>query len=118
MFTDRRHHFTSPTFSYEVSTDDGQAVVHLSGELDMASAADLSACVDQLHNDDAPTVVIDLSHLDFCDSSGLRVLLTCRQNAEARGARLVLRSPPPAVRQLFELTNTDTLLGIDDAPSP
>jgi hypothetical protein len=30
----------------------------------------------------------------------------------------VLRSPPPAVRRLFELTNTDTLLGIDDAPSP
>jgi len=54
-------------------------VVHLAGELDMATA---ERALDALRGTDlraARSLVVDLADVSFCDSSGLRLLLHLRQ---------------------------------------
>ena len=54
-------------------------------------------------------VVLDLSELEFMDSTGLRVLLRARAAAEEGHWEIVLRNVPPNIRRLFDMT------GVHDA---
>jgi anti-anti-sigma factor len=55
-------------------------------------------------------LILDLSQLDFMDSTGLRLIL--RWDAEARqdGFSIGLVPGPPAVQRVFELTGTANAL--------
>jgi anti-sigma B factor antagonist len=89
-------------------------VLALAGDLDIASAPLL-----ERHLDDAATigsvrVVVDLSDVEFLDSTGLRVLLTARERLQERGQELRLRPGPPVVQRLFELTQTAGLFQFEE----
>ncbi|MEV7192102.1 ANTAR domain-containing protein [Streptomyces sp. NPDC093510] len=53
---------------------------------------------------------LDLSEVDFCDCSGLNLLLGLRQHAVKQGKTVVIRSSSPAVERLLDLTGTRALL--------
>lgn len=57
-------------------------------------------------------IVVDLSDLSFCDSSGLTALIHAQRTAAEHGRRVVLRTPPPQVRRLLEMTGADALFPI------
>jgi anti-anti-sigma factor len=57
-------------------------------------------------------VVLDLSGLEFMDSTGLRVLLRARAAAEEGRWQIYLRDVPPTIRRLFDMT------GVNDALPP
>ena len=105
----------SDAFSCTLATADGHAVVHLVGELDMASVPELRAHVEPLAAE-WPTVVLDLSRLEFCDSSGLHAFLTLSRHCEEHGTRLVLRAMTRPVRRVFELTRTNRLFQSQNNP--
>ena len=67
---------------------DGVLRVALIGELDLAVADQLSARLEQLSSDRIP-VRLDLSQLEFIDSSGIRTLLKAMQGGCRNGDRLV-----------------------------
>jgi anti-sigma B factor antagonist len=78
-------------------------VIALQGELDLATAPELER---RLHEIDAMTrgrLLIDLSGLEFMDSTGLVVLIGAERSAQANGDRLSLRRGPNQVQRLFEL---------------
>lgn len=102
-----------PLSMFVTRTDD-RVVLHLRGELDMATAPALARCLGRLGQADPDTVVVDVSHLDFCDSSGLDVLVAYNRDAQEHGARLVLRSPSDAVRRLLEITHLEHLVEDED----
>ncbi|MBV8951462.1 MAG: STAS domain-containing protein [Actinobacteria bacterium] len=91
---------------------DGRAVVQLSGELDMATAPEFVERAEPLVGT-WPTIVLDLSRLTFCDSSGLHAFIELRRRCEHAGHRLVLRAPTPAVRRVLELACADQRLTIE-----
>lgn len=57
-------------------------------------------------------VVLDLSHLNFVDSSGLGVMLSCLRSVRERGGDLRLCSMTPTVRSLFELMRMHRVFNI------
>lgn len=67
---------------------DGCVRLALVGELDLAVADHLSARFDQLSKD-AIRVRVDLSRLEFIDSSGIRTLVHAAQNGCYGGRPLV-----------------------------
>jgi len=75
--------------------------VVLLGELDMDSAPDLQHVLEELIAGGPPEIVLDLSNLDFMDSSGLAVLISCRQRLHEKGRRLRVRSLKPNVVRVF-----------------
>jgi anti-sigma B factor antagonist len=51
----------------------------------------------------AAVVALDLSKIDFMDSTGLGAMVACLRQVEARSGRLYLCNLGPKVRSLFEL---------------
>jgi anti-sigma B factor antagonist len=87
---------------------EGQRVVRLRGELDVATAPEFERALLRLRPQ-RQRVVLDLAELRFMDSTGLRILLKARRAAAEDGWILVLRSVPPNIRRLLELA------GVQDA---
>jgi anti-sigma B factor antagonist len=82
-----------------------QVVLSVSGELDMSSAPRLGSAVSEATAFDAVRrVILDLSGTEFIDSSGLRAMLSAREEFESRGCEFTLRAPSPAVTRLLEIT--------------
>lgn len=83
-------------------------IVTLVGELDYDSAELLGEEVNTALAEHAELVLIDCAELEFCDSSGLNVLLQARLAAPAAGTRLALAGVPGALERVLDLTGTTT----------
>jgi anti-sigma B factor antagonist len=74
----------------EVSEDPRSARIALYGEFDIASADDASRALQELLSRGPDAVVVDLSGLDFMDSTGVQFLVDGRDTALAHGVKLSL----------------------------
>ncbi len=91
--------------STELSTraGDGQVVVVLRGELDVAEAAKVAAALAVVAAS-GRTVIVDLEGLEFIDSSGLAALVHARQHARRAGCDLLLAAPQQQVLRMLAIT--------------
>jgi anti-sigma B factor antagonist len=92
----------------------GVLILSLSGELDLAASALLERELASAEAGRPTRVVVDLTGLEFIDSSGLRTLMQANERASENGHQLALRQGPRAVRRLFELTSTAQRFSFDD----
>lgn len=92
-------------------TDEG---FRLEGELDMATADDLSQLLRAAAADGGP-VLLDLSGISFMDSSGLRVLLEAAELIRGSGS-LVIVHPSAQVRRLLEISIPGGAPGLEVRP--
>jgi anti-anti-sigma factor len=81
----------------------GERVIRLHGELDIDTVPELERALLQSRPAEQ-RVVLDLSELQFMDSTGLRVLLRARAAAEEGRWELLMRDVPPNIRRLFDMT--------------
>lgn len=95
------------------------AVLTLSGELDHDTAEPLREALARHTGPEAERVVVDLSGLTFCDSTGLNVLLHARLAAHDAGGGVELAGLRPPVARMFEITGAHTVFrvhaGLDEA---
>ncbi|MFG3345800.1 STAS domain-containing protein [Streptomyces sp. NPDC048018] len=91
-----------------VIRDDRTAVLAVGGELDMETADLLGAHLTEQFRQGRGHLVLDLSALDFMDSSGLNVLIRAVQKARDAGGDLYLAAPTPAVRRILDITGLTT----------
>lgn len=104
---------TQLSFKTTVTAD--RAVVALEGELDVAGSAQLDAELDRIIADHAPaTIVLDLSDLEFMDSTGLRLVVLADARAKEEGRRLALVRGNPTVHRVFEITRMAERLDFED----
>lgn len=57
-------------------------------------------------------IAIDMSLVDFIDSSFLGILVSAMKDAGSKGIRIVLFSVRPNVKSIFDLTRLDKLIPI------
>ncbi len=62
-------------------------------------------------------VVVDMAGVDFCDSTGMNVLLAALRRARERGGDLVLAGPRPAVRKILQVTGLESVFTVLDDPA-
>jgi anti-anti-sigma factor len=74
------------------------------GELDIASAPGLEHSLLHALESSAPSIVLDLTAVDFIDRAGLQVLTWAASRSREDGDRLRIDCGSPAVRQLIDLT--------------
>jgi anti-sigma B factor antagonist len=93
-------------FGVSVTQRASTAIVHVVGELDLATAPILASALYEL---EAPyeRVVLDLSGLTFMDSTGLRLTVTEHQRSTADGFDLVVAGATGDVLKLLRLTGLD-----------
>ncbi|MGH6654162.1 MAG: STAS domain-containing protein [Actinocrinis sp.] len=96
----------------EIWLDRGRTVGELVGELDMYSAPRLREELLAVPAPAAYRVALDLSRLEFIDSSGLGVLIAAVKRARAGGGALCLIAPPPQVASMLRITGLDKVMPI------
>src|SRR5689334_7678156 len=87
----------------------GVDVVTLRGELDFASGEPLSSAFADL-TPGPRQVVVDLTELDFIDSSGVKMIVAAARAVEDAGGTFVLAAPRPTVRRVFEILHLEDVL--------
>lgn len=96
------------------TADDRGAVVILGGELDLESAPELDRQLREVAGASPGRLLIDLSGLEFMDSTGLSVIVHAHRDSQANGHQLALRPGPPQVQRLFELTGVRQHLSFEE----
>lgn len=81
----------------------GAPALAVSGEIDLASAPELSERLEEAILDTEGVFVIDLCDLRFIDSSGIQMLLRAMALLGREDRRLALVCPTGAVRRALEL---------------
>ncbi|AXE86418.1 MULTISPECIES: STAS domain-containing protein [Streptomyces] len=98
----------------EVREEGSSAVVTPAGELDHHTADLLREPLDDCLAKGFKRLVIDCARLEFCDSTGLNVLLGARLKAEAAGGGVALVGMQPVVARVFEITGADAVFSVHD----
>ena len=97
---------------------DDHTIVTISGEIDLYTAPRLHGELVALIADGKPArVVVDMSGVEFCDSTGMNVLLSCLRQARERGGELELAAPRPAIKKILQVTGLDAVFTIADSPA-
>ncbi len=92
----------------DVSNEGELVVTTVRGELDIASADTLGAALDKVAAEER--VVLDLSAVDFIDSSGLAVVLRQSMRRRDAGGTLHIRRPSVSVQRLLVFCCLEHLL--------
>ena len=92
---------------------DSTIVLRLSGELDLGTAPELRQRLDELSGDGV-TLRLDLSTLDFMDSTGVSLLIAATQAAQDGGPSFELVRPRGEAWRVIELTGIEDVLPFVD----
>ena len=86
-----------------------------SGEIDIAAVPMFRDHLRRLVDDGSPSIVVDLSHVRFIDSAGLRVLVDGLTRARRRDSDLRVACPSPSLRRTFEISGLDKVMNVHES---
>ncbi|MFF3425662.1 STAS domain-containing protein [Streptomyces sp. NPDC002602] len=92
---------------------DGAVILALTGELDHDTAQPLRDALDAAITPGV-RLLVDLSKLEFCDSTGLNVLLHSRITAQEAEGTLELAGLTGPVARMFRITGADGVFPVHD----
>ena len=81
------------------------SVIHLQGDLDLHSNAEVRSAVEPFLEDRGAEVYLDLQEVTFLDSSGLGTLVGLQKRANRNQSRMMLCGLSPQLDKIFEVTN-------------
>jgi anti-anti-sigma factor len=105
--------FEPPQFELsEEDLDETTAVIRVVGEIHATTAPEFSERLNSVISNGKTAVALDLTGVEFIDSTGLSVLLNgLRRVTRARGT-MVIACANPTVLRLFEITKLDSTFEI------
>ncbi|MFD5625820.1 anti-sigma factor antagonist [Streptomyces sp. NPDC127072] len=105
-----------PRLEIETRPAGDRTLVVLTGAIDLVTQPTLRDGLQAALARSARGIDLDLSGVDFCDCSGLNVLLFLRQRALAEDKTVAIQAVCAAVHRLFSVTGTLPLFAMDDEP--
>ena len=90
--------------TWTIEAVDHRVVARIEGEIDLRNGRDLVDFLARLGDVADCPVEVDLSGVDFIDSSGLKALLDVRWRLLERGSSLTLVNPSDSAQRLLDLT--------------
>lgn len=96
----------------EITVEESQVFVNLSGSLYVEEAAQLRAGLIGYIEKGHKAFVIDLGGVDYIDSSGLGMLVAIQKKALQNGGGVVIKGLHGLVKELFELTRLNKVFDI------
>lgn len=98
----------------KVSTEElegGVTRVVLDGRLDIEGAAAVDLRMNVIAGS-CKNLLLDMEHLTFLGSMGLRSILIPSQAVRRRGGKVVILAPVPMVEEVLKASNIDSLIPI------
>src|SRR5207248_7192898 len=78
---------------------------------DLTTAPELLQALTSLVDDGRRYLVVDLARLEFCDSSGLSVLVRVKNRLDEVGGEVALATPTPIVERVLEVSGLAEVFG-------
>jgi anti-sigma B factor antagonist len=107
------------TLSIEESRLGDMVLLDVVGEVDVASVREFMEAVQRAGEGDPRELWIDLTHVEFLDSTGLAVIVLAHRRLDRPVRRLSLICPKGAVRRVLEIAGVDRVVPVhasrDDA---
>ncbi|HEX4364527.1 MAG TPA: STAS domain-containing protein [Solirubrobacteraceae bacterium] len=95
----------------------GAHILNMSGELHVSTAPHFAQRFSDVIYINKTAIVLDMTAVEFIDSTGLSVMLNALRVVTQIGGRLALVCTNPTVLRLFAITNLDNTFEIfDDRP--
>src|SRR4051812_45776704 len=113
LVKERRRHDLSTTedaLDVRVEEADGAPVLYLNGDLDLVTAPLLQRRIDELLGAGHDRLLVDADSLGFCDSTGLRLLLSARRRLAERSGELLLLRTSGVLQRLLDLSGLAPLM--------
>jgi len=105
--------FASPHFELnEESLDEQTHLIAVRGEVHVSTAPEFSERLNDAIAKGMTGVVIDMTDVEFIDSTGLSVLLNALRRVTRQQGSLALAVSNPTVLRLFEITRLDSTFDI------
>jgi anti-sigma B factor antagonist len=102
-----------PDSNFPVTRSDGLAVVTTPDEIDINNAGLLGEAL--LAAAGQPVVIVDMTGTEFCDSTGLSVLVRALRQAEQTDAQLTLVVRAPGLRRMLTVSGLGSLFQTYDS---
>jgi anti-anti-sigma factor len=99
-------------------TDAAEVVISLGGEIDMLTAAELTAAVRAVLDDGPSRIVLDMSGVTFCDSQGLGTLVVLSRRAASARCVLVLTNVADFLLRVLDITGLRSALMVRNEAIP
>ena len=101
---------------FEVHREEGILLLTLYGEIDHHSAVQIRTEIDALLYEELPKkTVLDLSHIEFMDSSGLGLIMGRYALMQKLGGELTLKNPHARIVQIFTLAGLQRMVKIEES---
>lgn len=100
---------------FELTEEDsvtGTHIINVRGEIHVQTAPRFAARLTDALEKGKTAIVLDLTHVEFIDSTGLSVLLSGLRQVVAAHGRMALVCANPTVLRLFEITSLDSTFDI------
>jgi len=107
-----------PAFSWIAEEFGSMLSLSFRGALDLAVIDECAAGLEEPLNGSEQTILLDLSELEFADSTGLRFLIDTKRKTEASGKKLVIGRVSPPVLKLFEMAGLTSFFEYLDGHEP
>ena len=92
-----------------------EAVLLLTGEIDIATAGNLRDAVERLNAMRPARLVLDFGGVTFCDSQGLSTLIGLNKRVQSAGGRLVFINLGEFMDRLFDITGLRAAFEVETA---
>ena len=99
----------------KITEKDNVMTAALAGRLDTAVSQEVATALQPLIDNAQKTLVLDCKDLAYISSSGLRIFLTVRKAAAAKGGKVIVRDITPEIRQVFMMTGFLNLFEIQES---
>ena len=87
---------------------DSDLIARITGDIDHHSALSIREEIDALFLEKRPKrLLLDLSGMDFMDSSGLGLILGRKRKCDEAGAKLILLNPTEACMKILRFAGMD-----------
>ena len=88
----------------KIAKQNGETTVQLIGRLDTPASPEVEKALEPVHEDASGTIILDCKELEYISSSGLRIFLSLRKSAAAKGGRVIVKDINNDIRQVFMMT--------------
>ncbi|MEV5355678.1 STAS domain-containing protein [Streptomyces sp. NPDC052693] len=103
-----------PTLTLASHRSARHAVVAVEGPIDYHTAPQLLGHLATEEMQDVPLLVLDLTRVDFCDSSALGAFVEIHRRRSDAGRRFALTGIQPEVLRILELTRLTSILPLHE----
>ena len=88
----------------KIERENSQITVFLIGRLDIPASLEVAPQMNALAEEAGNTIILDCTELAYISSSGLRIFITLRKAAAAKGGKIIVRNISNEIRSVFMMT--------------